>query len=357
MAIDLDLERLLAPIEAGAPSGRNLRYDPAFEALRTAADATPVERTLEDGRKVMAPPQRDFGKIRRDALALLRVGRDLRVQTLLAEALAASEGPAGIAAGLALIRRSLAEHWDSVHPSLDASETQPADQAALRLNALRSLAAPDDMLLELGRMRLLEVPGLGALSYRGWELATGRSTPAPYETKPEPGSLEVVLKAAAPELVAERVAALDAAAGEVRAIDALLAARIEDAGALPNLGPLAALIERMRGLLDAHAPTPAPSGETVPGDGPPDPGGPPPAAPVATAAVLPGRFERREEVVRALDLAIDYYRRHEPGSPVPLLLERAKRMARMDFLSMMGELAPDALERLKDLLGPVEPES
>ena len=38
MAIDLDLDRLLAPIATDAPSGRDLRYEPAFEALREAAE-------------------------------------------------------------------------------------------------------------------------------------------------------------------------------------------------------------------------------------------------------------------------------------------------------------------------------
>ena len=150
MAVELDLDRLLAPIAPDAPSGRELRYDRSFEALFEAADATPVETDLPTGGKAMAPPQRDFKKIRRDALDLLKTGRDLRVLVLLAEALAVTDGPGGLAAGLALVRRSLDEHWSTIHPSLDLEETIPADQAALRLNALRSLAAQDDMLPESG---------------------------------------------------------------------------------------------------------------------------------------------------------------------------------------------------------------
>ena len=57
-------------------------------------------------------------------------------------------------------------------------------------------------------------------------------------------------------------------------------------------------------------------------------------------------------MLRALELVVDYYRRREPGSAVPLLIERARRMVPMTFMETIGDLAPDALGRLQDLLGP-----
>jgi type VI secretion system protein ImpA len=78
------------------------------------------------------------------------------------------------------------------------------------------------------------------------------------------------------------------------------------------------------------------------------------AAPAAGGGALPVRLDSREDVLRALDLVVDYYRRREPGSPVPLVVERARRMVPMSFFDVMAELAPDSLARLKDLLGPKE---
>jgi type VI secretion system protein ImpA len=354
---DLDLERLLAPVSADAPSGRDLRYEPGFEALRDAATPGSGDIPGPDGRPVWGPRPRDFRKVRREALELLASGRDLRVLAWLAEALAVTEGPAGLAAGLELVRRSLEQHWDSLHPSLELDEREPADQAAARLNALRSLASPEGMLLELARTRLVEQPGVGAVSLREWELATGWSSPLAYEAKPGQSDLEIVLKTAPPAALAERLAALAAAAGEVRSIEGVLAARIGDAGALPNLEPLAALIERMRALLAPYAPAAAEPAEAPPTEDtgdmvPPDPttaaGSP------ATGGALPTRLDTREDVLRALDLVVEYYRRREPGSPVPLVVERARRMVPMSFFDVMAELAPDSLARLKDLLGPKE---
>ena len=72
----------------------------------------------------------------------------------------------------------------------------------------------------------------------------------------------------------------------------------------------------------------------------------------AQAYALSARLDNRDDVLKALDLVVDYYRRREPGSPVPLLIERARRMVPMTFMEAIGDLAPDALNRLKDLLAP-----
>jgi type VI secretion system protein ImpA len=52
-----------------------------------------------------------------------------------------------------------------------------------------------------------------------------------------------------------------------------------------------------------------------------------------------------------LDRICEYYKKAEPSSPVPGLLERAKRLAKMDFMQAISELSPDAISRMKDLFG------
>ena len=39
----------------------------------------------------------------------------------------------------------------------------------------------------------------------------------------------------------------------------------------------------------------------------------------------------------------DFFRRHEPSSPVPLFVDRAKRLVSKDFLEVLADVAPDAL--------------
>jgi type VI secretion system protein ImpA len=65
----------------------------------------------------------------------------------------------------------------------------------------------------------------------------------------------------------------------------------------------------------------------------------------------------REDVIRLLDKICDYYHDHEPSSPIPLLLRRAKRVATMDFLELLRELAPGGLPEAEVLKGSAEAES
>jgi type VI secretion system protein ImpA len=52
----------------------------------------------------------------------------------------------------------------------------------------------------------------------------------------------------------------------------------------------------------------------------------------------------------------DYYRSCEPASPIPLLLERAQRLVDKDFMSIISDLAPNALASFELLAPPKPPE-
>ncbi len=70
----------------------------------------------------------------------------------------------------------------------------------------------------------------------------------------------------------------------------------------------------------------------------------------ATAAV-----SSRADVVRVLDLVLEYYENHEPASPVPLLVARAKRLVPMSFMEAMKDLAPAGMKELQAVAGSAEP--
>ena len=58
-----------------------------------------------------------------------------------------------------------------------------------------------------------------------------------------------------------------------------------------------------------------------------------------------------EDVVRMLDRICDYYARNEPSSPVPLLLQRARRLVTKDFVGMVQDLVPDCLAQIEAIRG------
>jgi type VI secretion system protein ImpA len=56
-----------------------------------------------------------------------------------------------------------------------------------------------------------------------------------------------------------------------------------------------------------------------------------------------GAIKSRQDAIRALDAAAEFFRRNEPSSPVPLLVDRAKRLVAKDFLEVLADVAPEAL--------------
>jgi len=59
----------------------------------------------------------------------------------------------------------------------------------------------------------------------------------------------------------------------------------------------------------------------------------------------------REDVVKILSKLIQFYQRTEPTSPVPILLERASRVAMMDFKEIVREFNLSGSPSIQDVLG------
>lgn len=66
---------------------------------------------------------------------------------------------------------------------------------------------------------------------------------------------------------------------------------------------------------------------------------------------MSGEIKNNEDVIRMLDKICDYYAKYEPSSPLPLLLQRAKRLVRKDFLEILKDIAPDGLTQAGRVTG------
>ncbi|WP_420227958.1 ImpA family type VI secretion system protein, partial [Pseudomonas aeruginosa] len=76
------------------------------------------------------------------------------------------------------------------------------------------------------------------------------------------------------------------------------------------------------------------------------------AAVAAPAPRASGEIANREDVLRQLDRLLEYYVRHEPSSPVPVLLKRAKTLVTADFAEIVRNLIPDGISQFETLRGP-----
>jgi len=114
---------------------------------------------------------------------------------------------------------------------------------------------------------------------------------------------------------------------------------------VPDLRPLADVLQHIGRVLGPRIPQA--SAETVV-----DANSQVTVLPGASSGVAAGgAVKTRADVTRALDAVLSYYTSQEPGSPVPLMIERAKRMMPMSFLEALADIVPEALETARTAIG------
>jgi type VI secretion system protein ImpA len=280
------------------------------------------------------------------AAELLERSRDLRLAIHLLRANLALNGIAGMADGVVLIERLLDTRWDSVHPELDADDNNDPTE---RINSLAILADTGTLVRELKDAALLVLPGLGPLSIKMLEIANGEAQPPAGQDALALSSIESAIADLARDKLADAVDALGRALAAAVNIEVILVRQVGSTQAL-NLDALTRPLRKAHEFLQRQQGAVAAPEEAVQADG----------AASATATATATRagpaasadIASRDDVVRALDRLVQYYRQHEPSSPIPILLERAKRLVPMNFFELLQDLAPEGVAQLAVIRGP-----
>jgi type VI secretion system protein ImpA len=316
-------------------------HDGVYQALQQAIKGRVEYKVVgKDEVRVFHPP--DWREVYDQALDCAGRTRDLRVCIMLTRAAASNDGPAGLTAGLELLRETCARFWEELHPALDSDGSDPSEQAFRRITALNELTDRSGLLHDLRDMPILEARGIGRYGLRAIHLAQGKETPAPGDEVPEPGLIQGALDNDSG--IADTRAAIVASRQALASLDQELRSRLGTEA--PDLTPLGRTLDEMGLALGAG--TAAASDQSVPAPTPAAAGGG--AVPRAEPAAANG-LSSREQVIAALDQVLRYYDQYEPASPIPLLLKRAKRLVPMDFLDLMEDLAPAAVKQLKEIGG------
>lgn len=362
----IDVEALLAEVSAESPCGEDMSYEPAYSELEMSAQGTP-ERQVGD--TIVPAEEPDWRAVREKSVALLAQTKDLRITLYLAQSLVRTEGIPGFRDGMAVMRGIVERYWQEMHPQLDPDDDfDPME----RVNILTGLAPPvaeqDPPLL----FKLLETCELcvspilhRSFNLRDVRIAKGELPPPPATGQDDqaPATLTEVraaftgekLNEAQQAELTETLQATARAAGEaVEHLDVLDSLLTQYLGAdkKPNLNVLQGMVTEVAACVNEYL---AERGQAV--EGLPT-GGAAPAAAAEGAAPAPGagpaiagEIRSPDDVVRVFDKICEYYKRFEPSSPVPLLVEHAKRLVRKDFMSIMQDLTPDQVRQIATLLG------
>jgi type VI secretion system protein ImpA len=320
-------EALLQPITPEQPCGDNLEDTEllaSFDTYRLFGQARPIDMTGEG-----LPPPPDWGVIRTKSIEVLQKSKDLGVLAHLGAALLRTDGLPAFAATLHIASQWLEEYWPQVYPLID-------EDAVRRCNALNNFADRMAVIDRLRRTPLVNSRQHGRFSLRDLEIATRQLQPAANETPIDEKQINAGFDAMPLEELTLLHDSIATAMAAVRAIES----KMRDAAgsdATPTFEPLSTLLAKMHVILRTRLAART-GAEEAAGDGAA-------AGDVAGAAspTISGVVKSRQDAVRALEAIAAFYRQAEPSSPIPMLLERAKRLVSKDFLEVIAEIAPDAL--------------
>ncbi|MBR0564803.1 type VI secretion system protein TssA [Azoarcus sp. L1K30] len=324
----------------GSACGPDLEYTPRFAAFFDLALARP-EQQLGDSTLPAYEP--DWRNVLKTGTSLLAETRDLRIAAAVVLAATHVHGIPGLCQGLHVVAELLSRYWTEIHPGLSFDgEYDPLPRA----NAVAALADPGGLIRALRQATLME-SRIGVITVddaeavlRGLQLPTGAKV----------GSLDQLTRIIDAERQGndERFAAIAKAADTLEHIEARWRAQVE-AEYWPDLSRLHDMLARLKRATGGGV-----AHDDAPADALPD------AASTANAAdsqvsrnarsVL-GDISSRADAFRALSLARRYFEEHEPSHPAPLLIRRIERLADLDFIEIMAELAPEGMTQLKQLAG------
>lgn len=346
----IPLDDLVAPVSPENPCGADLSYDPSFQELETLLLGKP-----ETQFSAAEPPE--WSQVQKRCLELLGRSKHLRIIATLTAALVRTNGLAGFRDGLALLEAVVRLYWDTVYPRLDPEDNNDPTE---RLNTIAALTTPvgvvGDPYKIVEGLRLAPLSASQQMGRLSLHEVQRSQTGAAEGGKPAvPASqVEAAFRDTPPETLAAMLASVQESQALLKGLIATLGEKVES-DRVPNFDVLTGALREIQKVLASHSAGGAaePAEEStgalagISGGG----SAAPHFAGGGAGAGFSGGVGSREDVLRALEAISRYYAQHEPSSPVPLLLDRAKRLVPMDFLAIMQDWAPEAVAQVNIIAG------
>jgi type VI secretion system protein ImpA len=330
----LNVEALLAPVSEEAPAGEDLSYDSGRYELEQVFDSSV---SIDASGEAAGASDVDWRTVLRQIESQFARTKDVWLAVYLCRAGARSGQLEVVEAGAQTLAGLFERYWENVHPQLEElglpGRKGPCD----------SLAARAEFLGPLERTILVSHPRLGAYSGADFErFRTGAEAEDGY------GMFRAALQELSEDALREAVTRLESIEEGFRRADAIFTTNAAGEPS-PNFGPTYETLARLRRGVSAFlTDAPETDGEDASADaeeGAVNSGGESGGGGASAGGRISGRVDSREDVIRVLDLINDYYRRREPSSPVPMVLERAKAWVTLDFMAVLKDIAPDGVDQ------------
>jgi type VI secretion system protein ImpA len=357
----IDLDALLAPIAGENPAGESLKYGGVYDEIREARRADDELNQGDWKRETKAADWSRVIDLSTDALATK--SKDLQLCAWLAEALVKVHGFDGLRDSLALCRGLHELFWEGLYPEAEEGDLEGRANAVSWMDRQTALAAKD--------VRLTNSPGAINLSFNGWEVSKTFTIPEDVESLSSDEAAKVEeLRARAVE--EGKYTSLDwktAKSASRRAFYESLSTLLNECWSefqlldhamdekfgreTPGLSALKKVLEEIRTVVAATLKEkrllePDPSDALADGEdgaaGDGSSGG---------ATRVGGALASRQAAMRQLAEVVEYFRRNEPHSPIPYLIQRAINWGNMPLELWLRDVVKndDVLGYVRETLG------
>lgn len=335
--------------------GVNLEDDSGFQNFFFESEGTP-ERF--DGQTTTPAEPPDWRSVKKNALIFLEKTHDLKLISILSQSVLNTEGIIKFQECLNGLSQLITNHWKEVYPPLDEDDGDPME----RISALGHLTDKAFIVNILKTIPIINSKVLGNISLQLIDRAVDPSI------KKAPSDLEISqIKGGFKDSNDEELLALYNATNQcVLHLNAINQSFIEHAGNEYNvnfdattevLTHLAATIKKYGNLqtetikVDTESPQETVSQESnelsvnsqnLPSESKMN------NQPFDSSNLT---LTSRQDVERCFDLICKYYEEYEPSSPIPILIKRSQKLVNLDFLDIVKDIFPDALDQVYKLGG------
>lgn len=263
---------------------------------------------------------------------------DLRVAAYLIAACLRIEGVVGFSEAMVRFKELMSLSGQEVMPY-----TTNHDSLMERLYTVASLSASykkdGDQLRIIEGLRGLPIVKMDGVEYCFRDLHAARTRSGGSDL----GTLEKIRNAwGATECTIKKATtdALQVAMNAAREIETLLRQQLGEQKQSPDVGAdyLKVLLGELHAMNEFIGENPREAKDDIPSKNVNNP-------------VVDAAISSREDAIKMLTMVAEYFRRTEPASPVPYFVERTIRLVDQNFLALLNDLAPDAVDRFNLLAG------
>lgn len=342
-----------ANVSADDECGVNLEDDSAFQNFFFESQGTP-ERF--DGKNTTPPEPPEWRAVKKQAIEYLKKTRDLNLLSVLSQAVLNTEGIVKFEQCLSGISQLVKNNWTALYPSLDEDDGDPLE----RISALGHLSDKAFIVNTLKTIPIAHSKVFGNLTLQ----LIDRSVNPAIKGDSNLGISQIkgIFKDANSDEINNIYLATKQCIGHLNDINQTF---IEQAGSEYNVNfdMITEVLTHMINTLDKYVEikaTVVESDEQIAGDNnstsSSNPSATDPTASlIATFDGTNMKLNSRQDVERCFELILSYYNEVEPSSPIPILIKRSKKLVNSDFLDIVKDIFPDALEQVHKLGGITDP--